>query len=272
MSEILIRRSRRKHRSFTIIDNQIIEHPTLSWEARMILIYLLSKPDNWRLMFADLVNRGNWGRDKTYRVVQELIDAGYIKKTDVREAGKFLRHEYIVFEDPVAERKQKKSKKPEEPLPENQEMVSGGTSTNTQDHPLPENQEVVEHSDKYVPHDTNLSDCENVTSPLPDLPDPVLPDPANPTLVNTEYKQILNRDSLSLASDDEPDLVTLDWVPSPELVKQISFNAGVTDTDVFNMAIGFAGHFNGQYVYNIPGELLKWVTREKAYRRKKRGS
>ena len=49
----LVRRGRVNAR-YTAIPNEIIDHPTLTPEARIVLIYLLSKPENWELRISDL--------------------------------------------------------------------------------------------------------------------------------------------------------------------------------------------------------------------------
>lgn len=274
MTEILIRRSARKQRNFTIIDNQIIEHPLLTWEARMILIYLLSKPDNWRVQHADIMNRGNFGKNKIYGILKELITHGYIQRSEVRIGGRFVRYEYVVHEDPAgAQKKPRGANNNNSPLPQIRETVSVDDIKTTQDAPLPENREMVKGQKNSVqlfaiPQD--VVDNSN-NSPLPQLPLPVSPLPVKRNIVSTEYNQGLNQAPHTHIAEIAPELITVDWIPSPEIVKQIAFNAGVSEVDVFNDAIGFAGHFNGQEVFNVGGELLKWVNREKRYRAKNRG-
>jgi hypothetical protein len=47
-----------------------------------LLIYLLSKPDNWKVILGDVQHNGDIGRDKARRLLKELERAGYIKKED----------------------------------------------------------------------------------------------------------------------------------------------------------------------------------------------
>jgi len=58
-------RARRRHR-FVIIDQQAIEDTRLSWAARGLLGYLLSRPDDWKVLVNDLKKRGDLGRDGIY--------------------------------------------------------------------------------------------------------------------------------------------------------------------------------------------------------------
>jgi hypothetical protein len=69
MSNTIVRAPRR-HR-FVIIDQRAIEDTRLSWEARGLLGYLLSRPDDWKVLVNDLRKRGDLGRDGIYRLLRE---------------------------------------------------------------------------------------------------------------------------------------------------------------------------------------------------------
>jgi hypothetical protein len=64
MSNTIIR-ARRRHR-FVILDQRAVEDTRLSWAARGLLAYLLSRPDDWRVLINDLRKRGDLGRDGTF--------------------------------------------------------------------------------------------------------------------------------------------------------------------------------------------------------------
>ena len=42
----MIIRAARPHQNYTIVHNELIEDQSLTWKARGILVYLLSKPDH----------------------------------------------------------------------------------------------------------------------------------------------------------------------------------------------------------------------------------
>lgn len=77
MSNTIIRAPRR-HR-FVIIDQRAIEDARLSWAARGLLGYLLSRPDDWTVRVNDLRKRGDLGRDGIYQLLKELREAGYVR-------------------------------------------------------------------------------------------------------------------------------------------------------------------------------------------------
>lgn len=102
-----IRRSRRSV-GYTAISNALIDHRDLSAEARLALIYLLSKPDDWEVQIVDLrrvLGRGDkiCCRNKAYNILRELKDARYVKPLRIMEAGRFVRFDYVVFDEPFEE-------------------------------------------------------------------------------------------------------------------------------------------------------------------------
>jgi len=77
MTNTIIRAPRRQR--FLIIDHRAVEDTALSWAARGLLAYLLSRPDDWKVLVSDLRRRGNLGRDGIYKLLRELRDTGYIR-------------------------------------------------------------------------------------------------------------------------------------------------------------------------------------------------
>ncbi|UCB55070.1 MAG: hypothetical protein JSW45_00575 [Thiotrichales bacterium] len=75
MSNTIIRAPRRYR--FVVMDQRAVEDDRLSWAARGLLCYLLSRPDDWKVLVNDLRKRGNLGRDGIYRLLKELRTLGY---------------------------------------------------------------------------------------------------------------------------------------------------------------------------------------------------
>lgn len=97
----IIRQKRKKR--FSIIDNQLIEDKRLTWGARGLLEYMLSKPDDWKFYMSELITHSdNDGRDKTYGYLKELKKYGYvIRKQNRNSKGKFAAQDLIVTDIPV---------------------------------------------------------------------------------------------------------------------------------------------------------------------------
>src|SRR5262245_14185006 len=94
---------------FTVFANTLLNDRSLGADALGVLVYLLSKPGNWTIRISELRGRFDCGRDKVYRIMDELIQAGYAERMQERsEDGKFGDRNYMVSNEKL-------------PLPENTE-------------------------------------------------------------------------------------------------------------------------------------------------------
>jgi DnaD/phage-associated family protein len=78
----------------------VIENPKLSWKAKGLLAYLLSRPDNWTVRFGDLVKRAPDGAHTIRGAMKELRKAGHVKVVAEREGGRVKQWIYTVHESP----------------------------------------------------------------------------------------------------------------------------------------------------------------------------
>lgn len=76
----IIRTYHDQRNPFAQIDRRILQNKDLSWEARGVLGYLLSKPGDWEIRFWDLVNQGPGKRDRMRRILTELQTAGHVTR------------------------------------------------------------------------------------------------------------------------------------------------------------------------------------------------
>lgn len=94
---------RSKHRrNYTTFANDLLYNPTLSGKAKWVLMYLLSKPEDWVTRVSDIVNHGTDGRSAILSAIKELKQAGYLRKVRVTcpDTGRVLRWETQVFDEP----------------------------------------------------------------------------------------------------------------------------------------------------------------------------
>lgn len=98
-------RAPRPESGYYVLDKKISGDVRLSWAARGLLVFLLGKPDDWTVSVANLVNetRGaekvrRTGRDGVYSLLNELISAGYVKRVQKNDGGKFGDVDYLVSE------------------------------------------------------------------------------------------------------------------------------------------------------------------------------
>jgi len=95
-----------KNKDYFAASNEPFNDKRLSWEARGVMGYLLSKPDDWELSFTDLVNQSSAGPHRIRKILKELKTWGYLvrdKKPDKSNKGKFQWISYI-YENPTISR------------------------------------------------------------------------------------------------------------------------------------------------------------------------
>jgi hypothetical protein len=106
----MIIRTSRKNR-FTHIPNDLIEDPSLDWKDLGLLVFLLSKPDNWEISVEHLKKQRKLGRDGIYKCLDTLIFAGYA----IREKNKDGTVDWYIFDEKTTEKPEIKpnTEKPE---------------------------------------------------------------------------------------------------------------------------------------------------------------
>jgi hypothetical protein len=97
--------NRRRENPFVQIDKNVFEDTNISWKAKGMLGYLLSKPEGWKVYVTDLKKRSKDGRDAVSSGLKELETAGYLKKHKLRQEGKFAGYNYEIFEYPTEDHK-----------------------------------------------------------------------------------------------------------------------------------------------------------------------
>ena len=89
-----------KDNPYVMVDRRPIDNPKLSYKAKGILTYLLSRPDGWEVSVTDLINHGT---DKAAAVrsgLKELKNARHMKYTTSRNQGRITGWLIEVFEVP----------------------------------------------------------------------------------------------------------------------------------------------------------------------------
>ena len=111
-SEITIVRCAARER-FTSISNSILQNESLSCEALAIFVHLLSRPDDWKVSITYLAKHHHIGRDRVYRALGELRNAGFARLHTPRdpETGRVGKRHWIISEEGFADDR----------FPENQE-------------------------------------------------------------------------------------------------------------------------------------------------------
>lgn len=86
---------------YVMLDKFSINDAALSWKAKGLLAYLLSKPDDWKVYERDIIAHAKDSRDSVRTGLKELEGAGYIVREQTRNRqGRFAEKRYQVFERP----------------------------------------------------------------------------------------------------------------------------------------------------------------------------
>ena len=87
--------------NFVTVHKNFIHDPNISWKAKGILLYLLSRPDDWQVYEKELEKHSLDGRDSLKNGIKELEATGYIVRTRKRDdKGRLREYEYSVYEQP----------------------------------------------------------------------------------------------------------------------------------------------------------------------------
>lgn len=88
-----------KTRDYTVVDNACIIDKGLSFKALGLLVYLLSRPDNWNFNYRHLSTTHTDGNAAVMSAMRELQERGYIRRRKVKnDDGTFTWH-FDVFEE-----------------------------------------------------------------------------------------------------------------------------------------------------------------------------
>jgi len=146
MSAKIIRTPRRAQ--FVVLSQQAVEDSRLSWAARGLLAYLLSRPDNWQVRVAHLRKQAPSGRDVVYKLLGELGTYRYMVRQRLRdEDGRIRGTVYYVHEQPKT------------PLPEKPDTVNPDT-----DSPDTVNQEAITNTENNLLLNTTTTTTTHNTS------------------------------------------------------------------------------------------------------------
>jgi hypothetical protein len=88
---------------FTQVPNALLRNRTISPEARWLASWLMSHRRGFKVSMGAIIHAANCGKDRAYRMVRELIAAGYIRRVAERDqaTGQFIQYRYVVRKRPV---------------------------------------------------------------------------------------------------------------------------------------------------------------------------
>ena len=171
---------------YYILSYEIIEKD-LSAEALGVLVYVLSRPDNWQIYPSQLAKKFHCGRDKMTRILKEIRALGYASFKQLRDdSGHLAGAEWTFSELPESDNQDAAETHTDQPVPENPTPVTGNRS------------------------------------PHPEKPQPVKPHPVNPHLLITDNKLSTEKELITEEGDKPPKKKRKRFVP-PSLQEVIDY-------------------------------------------------
>ncbi|MEN8214769.1 MAG: hypothetical protein ABFS56_00005, partial [Pseudomonadota bacterium] len=94
-------RTPKQNTTFVRIEKSSLEDITLSWRARGLLSYLLSRPDNWTIIINNLIKQSPDGRTTIRSSLKELEASGYLRLERVNGEKGYIKWVQVIYESPT---------------------------------------------------------------------------------------------------------------------------------------------------------------------------
>lgn len=118
----ILRKERRDH--YTVIDNTVFFDYSLSYKAKGLLCQMLSLPDGWSFSIEGLTRFSTDGKASVMSALNELKDAGYFYRVQLREGNRISGVEYVISETKSADFQDAENQHAEKQNAENQTLLN----------------------------------------------------------------------------------------------------------------------------------------------------
>lgn len=108
--------------NYVVINKTVLEDPHLSFKAKGLWAYCMSRPNHWEFHVRHLATVSQDKRDGVYSAIKELELRGYVRKVQKKVKGKFAAFDYEISEIQII------LPLPAFPGPANPPLVSNDTS------------------------------------------------------------------------------------------------------------------------------------------------
>lgn len=85
----------KKKENFTTVHNNLILDKNISWKAKGLLLYMLSRPTGWKYKSLEIAKNSTDGRDSVRNGLKELVENRYISRQKNSDGSLT----YYIFED-----------------------------------------------------------------------------------------------------------------------------------------------------------------------------
>lgn len=149
---------------YTRINNRIAQDTSISLEARGVWIDLCTRPDDWVILPKYMAKQCGIGRDKMYRLLNELIEAGVCQREQIRQRTSGGREvlgkmEYVIYNDYIEPTKESSVR------PGFQDTEYQCPESQCTDHQYTTNKRLKESKEKEQRLDPSKKDYGELSSP-----------------------------------------------------------------------------------------------------------
>lgn len=92
---------KKANKNYKAMNRTAAEDTKLSWKAKGVMFYFLSKPDNWEGHMYDLLKNGIGGRKSLQSAINELKVNNYIETISIIKDGKFKGKYYKIHDEKI---------------------------------------------------------------------------------------------------------------------------------------------------------------------------
>lgn len=110
-SKNIFRVQKDKSNPYVMLNKGFLNNPKLSWKAKGLLAYLLSKPDDWKVILEHLYTQSPDGEKSVRSGINELKEYNHVMKYPVYRGNRISHWETTIFETPFTEEQRIKSMK-----------------------------------------------------------------------------------------------------------------------------------------------------------------
>ena len=112
-------------KSFTTVDNTVLNDTNLSWKAKGLFVYLWSQADEWDFYETEVVKHSTDKIASLKSGLKELEQQGYLKRQRKRDSkGHFKENEWILSDNPMLENPMLENPMLENPMLENHTLTN----------------------------------------------------------------------------------------------------------------------------------------------------
>lgn len=111
-------------KSYTVIDNHVIQDTNLSWKAKGLFVYLWSQSDEWNFYEKEVVRHSSDGISGLRSGLAELEKHGYLKRERKRSKGQVKESIWTLSETPNLDFLRQGKPDLEKPKQENRTLIN----------------------------------------------------------------------------------------------------------------------------------------------------